>query len=179
MPKPANTDIEQRLFDAYNSGATYAELTVQFKDELQNPTRSVISGLIYRFRARNGIAVKNERNSNSAKRKVPQRARPEKVVRRVIRPKPERLPPRETFPVPQDNFKPTRPLTMIYLKEDHCRYIIGESPSHEPLFCCEPIDRRSFCAHHRAICFVPPQPRKPTKKAAPVDSRPPPNDLSL
>jgi hypothetical protein len=31
------------------------------------------------------------------------------------------------------------------------------------VYCCKPIDRRSYCQHHADLCYMPPEPKRRRK----------------
>lgn len=48
------------------------------------------------------------------------------------------------------------------LKADNCRFILNDDTS-QPVYCCEPIDRRSYCKQHADLCYMPPEPKRRRK----------------
>jgi hypothetical protein len=44
------------------------------------------------------------------------------------------------------------PITRLRFGE--CRFILNDDTSN-PVYCCEPIDRRSYCKQHADICYMP------------------------
>jgi len=40
-----------------------------------------------------------------------------------------------------------------HLRMSECRYILNDDTSN-PVYCCEPIDRRSYCKRHADICYT-------------------------
>jgi len=49
------------------------------------------------------------------------------------------------------------PITRLRLGE--CRYILNDDTS-KPVYCCEPIHRRSYCKKHADICYMPVEPKR-------------------
>jgi hypothetical protein len=45
------------------------------------------------------------------------------------------------------------------LKITECRFILNDDTS-KPVYCCEPIDRRSYCKKHADICYMPPEKKR-------------------
>lgn len=45
------------------------------------------------------------------------------------------------------------------LRIDSCRYILNDDTSN-PVYCCEPISRRSYCEAHAQICYMPRERRR-------------------
>lgn len=45
------------------------------------------------------------------------------------------------------------------LRIEHCRFILNDDTS-KPVYCCEPISRRSYCEAHAKICYMPRERRK-------------------
>jgi len=48
------------------------------------------------------------------------------------------------------------------LKITECRFITNDDTSN-PVYCCKPIDRRSYCQHHADLCYMPPEPKRRRK----------------
>jgi hypothetical protein len=42
------------------------------------------------------------------------------------------------------------------LRADNCRFILNDDTSN-PVYCCEPIDRRSYCKQHADLCYMKPE----------------------
>jgi hypothetical protein len=49
------------------------------------------------------------------------------------------------------------PITRLRMAD--CRYILNDDTSN-PVYCCEPIDRRSYCKKHADICYTKKEKRK-------------------
>jgi hypothetical protein len=45
------------------------------------------------------------------------------------------------------------------LRAENCRYILNDDTT-KPVYCCEPIDRRSYCKKHADICYMLPEKRR-------------------
>lgn len=45
------------------------------------------------------------------------------------------------------------------LRIDNCRFILNDDTSN-PVYCCEPISRRSYCEAHALICYMPREKRR-------------------
>jgi DNA-binding Lrp family transcriptional regulator len=54
----------------------------------------------------------------------------------------------------EDNFQIVGIHGVAGLESHHCRFIANDDASH-PIYCGHTIEKGSFCAHHRAIVFVP------------------------
>ena len=44
-------------------------------------------------------------------------------------------------------------ITIMDLNYNHCRYITRMESSHGPIYCGEPIDRKSYCKAHADLCY--------------------------
>ena len=42
------------------------------------------------------------------------------------------------------------------LKIDECRFITNDDTTNA-VYCCEPVDRKSYCKHHADICYMKPE----------------------
>lgn len=63
--------------------------------------------------------------------------------------KPERAKPKFVEAAPAN--KPA--ITIMDLNFDHCRYITRMESHKGPLYCGEPIDRKSYCKAHADMCY--------------------------
>ena len=57
------------------------------------------------------------------------------------------------------NVVPQSEAGIMRLKVDHCRFILNDDTS-KPVYCCEPISRRSYCEAHANICYMPRERRR-------------------
>jgi hypothetical protein len=47
--------------------------------------------------------------------------------------------------------------TILDLKENHCRFILGEVNSDQTMYCCEPKEKGSYCKFHAEMCYHKPK----------------------
>ena len=93
---------------------------------------------------RNVIAGKMHRAKNSGMQFEP---RTSAIIRKVAS-----APPR----IELEN-----PITRLRMGE--CRFILNDDTS-RPVYCCEPIDRKSYCKKHADICYMPAEPKRRRKQ---------------
>lgn len=99
-------------------------------------TRNAVIGAVHRLRQRGDII-----KSAAEKRQYKPRAKKVLAIRKNIR-KPPDL---------------GKPVTLMKLTNQSCRFIVSEEGAEETLYCNKQIDRSSYCADHYKICYVPPR----------------------
>jgi GcrA cell cycle regulator len=84
---------------------------------------------------------------------------------------PEISRPIETEPEPEPEPPVTRApetgVTLLDLKPSSCRFALGERMARVEFFCGDPVKPGlPYCAHHAAMCYTAPPPRKPRAHSA-------------
>ena len=62
----------------------------------------------------------------------------------------------EAAPPPPVKREPRRPLEIIELGYDTCRYPYGDTPPY--LYCGEEVHHGAYCEEHAAVCYMRPRP---------------------
>lgn len=57
-----------------------------------------------------------------------------------------------------------KPNTLLALKSDSCRFIIGEVAGEDTIYCCGPRQKNYYCSQHAALCYE--KPRKKYRRRA-------------
>jgi hypothetical protein len=97
-------------------------------------TRNSVIGAVYRLRQKGEILIKAEDKRTH-----------------VFRPK-KPLAIRKNIPKPPVLGKP---VGIMKLTPQSCRYIVSDEGVEETLYCNKPIDKESYCAEHYKLCYVP------------------------
>lgn len=153
-----------------NKEMTGGEIALQI-----GTTRAAVLGLLYRLRQKGLVEYRKDQGEAMAGRpkgpglKTPRHREPD--------------PPR--FPVKvkiSDLFSgdpiitSINAITIMRLKQRHCRYPIGRTPAGEHVFCGETRKPgKSMCPEHHARCYYPPK----EHRARNPDARPPSQKFTL
>ena len=54
------------------------------------------------------------------------------------------------------SLRPKRKVTILDLRYNSCRYVVGDDEELGALYCGEPVSKRSYCEHHFNLCYLPP-----------------------
>jgi GcrA cell cycle regulator len=161
---------EQRLRELFKDGHTALEIANRLSVEFGPVTRNAVIGKWSRLRLpdENGGARRNGGRppKNPAPKPNPateepmqaQKTEPKRIGVQYI-PRPD--------PIVTIELPTTGRVTLLDLREGHCRYPMGDPRDEGFRFCGEhaPIGV-SYCAAHRQLCYVPPPPRRGKKRAA-------------
>ena len=141
-----------KLWDAGKSSSAIADILAE--RGFPKKSRNAIGGIIDRARRKgNAKAKKKERTPAKPKapKALPGRPRQAKSTSKSAKPLPDLV----TFN-PEDFPK----VTLMELRENHCRWPIGE-PGHESFrFCGAPKSTASYCSCHAQIAYQPTEQRR-------------------
>jgi hypothetical protein len=128
-------------------------------------TRSAVMGMVGRLRNRGLLEY---RDPASKKNATPEEKRLKKLRNPVVpNLRRKKLPPLP--PIDEE----TRPITLLNLRLDSCRFIINDSnKAADFLFCGQPKHIGSYCKEHHAICYIKAEPRKRGKERKPFQLNP-------
>jgi hypothetical protein len=130
-----------------------------------NITRNSVMGLLGRLRSKGII---DYRDPASKKNATPA----EKRLKKLRNPSVPNLRRKKLPPLPPVD-EQTRPITLLELKLDSCRFVINDSnKAADFLFCGQPKHTGSYCKEHHAICYVKAEPRKRDKPRKPFQLNP-------
>jgi GcrA cell cycle regulator len=128
-------------------------------------TRSAVLGKIARLR-KWGLA--EYRDPASKKNATPEEKRLKKLRNPVV----PNLGRKKLPPLPPVD-EETRPITLLNLRLDSCRFVINDSnKAADFLFCGQPKHIGSYCKEHHAICYIKAEPRKRGKERKPFQLNP-------
>lgn len=132
--------------------------------EKLNLTRNTVMGYVHRCKQK-GLLQDHGGAGRGGGRKPGQKPDPAKAA-----PAPKlikRRIPYERKPAPwlAPLFESNRAgVTLMQLKEAHCRFILGEVKGYETRYCGQPKVGKSMCAEHHALCYTAPPTRAEVKR---------------
>jgi len=47
--------------------------------------------------------------------------------------------------------------SLMELKADSCRFVIGEVAAEKTVYCCQPAKKNSYCEFHAELCYIKPR----------------------
>lgn len=131
----------QEMVDMWNKGMSSTEI-----GKVLGKTRNSVIGVLHRLRDKGYYIEKKVvpwNKDEKPKQKIQEVKTNSGWRRRKI-----------TF-VPKDNFVQTEGVTLLDLTPTSCRFIIHTESRRGPLFCGQPKDKISYCAHHYRMCYYP------------------------
>lgn len=137
------SDIAQKVIKLWDEGYSATEIGNNL-----GMTRNSVMGHVHRARCA-GIKINRAKEIRSGSVEKP----PRKVRNRsiIMKAKKESKPLPPLPPLPPMKAKP---LTLMQLTPNSCRYIINDDPK-KVLFCGSPKKVRSYCKVHADLCYIP------------------------
>jgi len=149
-------EFKAEVLKLWNEGKTAKQIAEDLRGQgFPQKSRNSIAGIIDRAR-RKGNAQAKKKTREPAKPRQPKGlpGRPKDVVRST---KKSATPLPETAILNPDDFKK---VTLMELRENHCRWPIGE-PSHESFrFCGAHKSSGSYCRYHAQLAYQPREDRR-------------------
>lgn len=127
--KKLTEEKRQRIAELWNLGLSSSVIS-----EDVGLTRNSVIGAVHRLRQKGQILIKAEEKRTH-----------------VFRPK-KKLPTYKNTPKPPVFGKP---VGIMQLTPQSCRYIVAEGGVDETRYCNNQIDKESYCAEHYKLCYVP------------------------
>jgi len=124
-------EIRRRIAELWNQGISSSSIAAEV-----GLTRNAVIGAVYRLRQRGEIM-------KTAEEKRPRKVRPKKILATI-----------KNMRKPHELGKP---VGLMKLTSQSCRFIVVEGSVEETRYCNNPIDRSSYCSEHYRICYVPPR----------------------
>lgn len=138
--------IEKMWAEYYTSGQIALAIGV---------TRSSVMGYVNRQKLlRNPGAIKQNR-INKVPKKEPKKDRYVKLISidgRLIRKRSVTITPEKKVDLSKN--------TLMFLTPEACRFVLGQVQAEKTNYCCQPIEKGSYCAFHAQICYQ----KKPDKE---------------
>lgn len=140
------------ILDRRAEGFSASEIAQEISKLRPGTTRNSVLGYLFRL----------DNKANGIKPFRPKPVRSAIALRQNPRKKKTSAPPgiasieEMVKPAPR-HFVPGRGRTILELRHNDCRYIIHERQTR---YCGEPIADRSFCEHHFALCYLPPEKKR-------------------
>jgi GcrA cell cycle regulator len=132
------------------------EIAVVLQNRGYRFTRNSIVGLLHRA----GLTIEQKSEARKRRPPAPKRERKTRPVLRLVGASSAGGPIFKTVMIPDLELACAdivpRNVTLLELGRDECRYPYGDGPF---LFCGHQTDGSSYCAGHKALCYVAPQKR--------------------
>ena len=141
----------QIIAGMWSSGKTGAEIAAAL-----GTTRNAVLGKIYRMR-RNGHILPWKQYAPPVLVAKPIREKKSQPVDSVVLKKRSLIDKKARLyikPEPDPKIKGKRNATLLNLKFNSCRYIIGETNGAKTIYCGATKQRGSFCMEHAKLCYV-------------------------
>ena len=157
MPKITElwtSEGENLIIELWDKGFSGYQIAVALKT-----TRSAILGKISRMR-RKGITFERAYNPAKVKGKVkpptPVNLSPITVTVQALKiKKPEPMPKPIVIIIPEPPPYDGKPLTIMEVTNDTCKYSVSGTQPKDYLFCGGPVHKRSLCKAHYSLCYAP------------------------
>lgn len=138
-------EMNNKIVAMWNANMTSSEIA-----KALHITRSAVMGRVSRLREK-GVALRSIQKIKPAiKREV--KTRRGWVMKK--QPKPKSAPVISLDQFTLDIPEPPTDISIMELKENSCRYVIGSDRRRGALYCGKPKARRSYCEEHAKLCYV-------------------------